>query len=427
MKWPFFNYFIERKYKLLPPLIRLLIFKSDFTNLNNPIQKPFTQLYFPGKIPLITILLMTCWGTLAQPVPTSLEEVRQSAVQKSPLIEKAQLQLSLQKNLKNQIYDPGNLSVVWSYGQINSALMDYGISFSQSVGNIPKAIAEQKSQNAVIDLSQQELVLQIRELLFEVTDAYLSWIYHTNQLQNLRQQVLLLQKLQVADSKGTNNVIELELEGLELQLIHASIDHNEALGQILQLSGMDSLVAPQEWPIMEMSPDSSLSPVFLTVLDKKQLILDHNIAAERLGYFPSFNVGYFNQELDHVTGFQGFTVGASLPLWSRPQNARVQEQKIIKEMVLVDQNQQIAKLQQDFKGVSSNLRAIKRLKTRQRSMALADMQRLEESKPDLEQGRIGLDEYLEQTGLTYESYRSRSEIEYLYLKFLNQYNFYTER
>jgi cobalt-zinc-cadmium resistance protein CzcA len=51
-------------------------------------------------------------------------------------------------------------------------------------------------------------------------------------------------------------------------------------------------------------------------------------SAEWNQIFPSISLGYMNQQLGLVQGFEAFTIGAQIPLWFGPQKSRAQQFEI---------------------------------------------------------------------------------------------------
>jgi cobalt-zinc-cadmium resistance protein CzcA len=49
---------------------------------------------------------------------------------------------------------------------------------------------------------------------------------------------------------------------------------------------------------------------------------------ENSKYLPDFSIGYFNQSIDQVNGFEGLQIGMSVPIWAWSQSAKVKAARI---------------------------------------------------------------------------------------------------
>lgn len=68
-------------------------------------------------------------------------------------------------------------------------------------------------------------------------------------------------------------------------------------------------------------------------LESKTLQAKQNISLEKSSYVPEIYIGYFNQQIDKITGFSGWEAGISIPLWILPQQQNVQMAKVEFQMV----------------------------------------------------------------------------------------------
>ena len=65
------------------------------------------------------------------------------------------------------------------------------------------------------------------------------------------------------------------------------------------------------------------------IAEKAKLDLaERGVKTAGANYFPELSVGYFNQSLDHVRGFQGIQVGVSIPIFSNAASKNVKRSKI---------------------------------------------------------------------------------------------------
>jgi cobalt-zinc-cadmium resistance protein CzcA len=56
--------------------------------------------------------------------------------------------------------------------------------------------------------------------------------------------------------------------------------------------------------------------------------IKQDISLQKTKLLPEISVGYFNQQIDNVRGFEGFEVGLSIPLWFVPEANNISISKI---------------------------------------------------------------------------------------------------
>src|SRR5690606_23886343 len=57
------------------------------------------------------------------------------------------------------------------------------------------------------------------------------------------------------------------------------------------------------------------------------MLKSQELKLQKAQYFPEITVGYFNQQLDGLQGFDGFQIGLAIPLWYKPTKAQVNKAK----------------------------------------------------------------------------------------------------
>ncbi len=78
----------------------------------------------------------------------------------------------------------------------------------------------------------------------------------------------------------------------------------------------------------DISADQSL----LDFYRAKVSYSEQAVKTAKAGYFPELNLGYFNQQIDQVRGFQGLVAEAHFPLWFRPKAKAVKQAKVLHEL-----------------------------------------------------------------------------------------------
>ncbi|MEO9477684.1 MAG: CusA/CzcA family heavy metal efflux RND transporter [Cyclobacteriaceae bacterium] len=400
-------------------------------------------LYYLGNVKWskalpVVMLLLVGFSANAQQPPTSLEAAKEMALQHHPSVKIADLNVSRQEAVKKQSYDPGAFSGSITYGQINAGVNDYNISLNQPIGNIPGAIAQSHAADMQIELALKDKLLIERELEYKVTDVFVRWVYAGKEYKSLKSQFLQIEKLmasaKLAVEAGEKNalgvtVLRQEYFDLSNRVVQSKMEYEKATNDLIVFTGMEehNLILPQDFPVVPYAGDSALSAVFYSQNDQRIEVQEQKLKAEKLGYFPKLNVGYFNQELEGVTGFQGVIVGASFPLWTKPQSARVQMEKIALEVSKQQSELDIHSLERWLhRDLKVREELIQRLGGYEKQSNLDPTQIIDQAYQSLEAGQINYFEYVRIVSSAFETQRNIWQTQYLLLKTLNELNYLTK-
>ncbi|MBR08443.1 MAG: CusA/CzcA family heavy metal efflux RND transporter [Rickettsiales bacterium] len=391
-----------------------------------------------NKAAMVIVLLCGLGFTANAQTATSLEEVQQKALANYGAVKMADLEVQKQSALKKQSYDPGNLGVNVQYGEINAGVNDYNISITQSLGNIPKAISSGKAASLAVELAQMNQEMSKRWVKMEVSSAYVDWVKAGLAFQSLQSQLDLYKEVVGSSEKaveaGDKSLLEVsylsqQYSNLRNQVAQAKVDLELASQYLVELTTMErqGLSLPQELPIVLTNGDSVLSTVFYHLLDQHETLASKQLKTEKLGYFPGISVGYFNQQLEGVSGFQGVQFGASVPLWFRPQSARVQERKVVMDQVEVQNDMQMRQLQQSLNKCLAALSLIQDdFVMAQESSADQLDELVKQAQVALDAGELDAFDFINVVNQSYEGLRSALATQSLYLKTLIELNYYTE-
>lgn len=279
------------------------------------------------KFRLMTVLLMLAGYSYAQK-PISLNAVLDSAKNRNPelMVSKSQYQQS--KASPAPVEGIGATSLSLTYGQIDGPIdEDYQFQIQQPLGNPVKGMYERRKKQSQVELSSLEIELQEAYLLMVVSRAYAQWSF-------CRQEVALRHiQLQYYDSAaaasqqlynaGELSNVEFGLSQSRL-LTAREIYFSAFKEQTIARQTIESLCM---MPLGGFFPADSLSRRFVggsiqpvagnlqqQRLAASQKIAEQQLAATTAALAPSFSVGYFNQQLNGISGYQGVMAGIDIPL-----------------------------------------------------------------------------------------------------------------
>ena len=200
-----------------------------------------------------------------------------------------------------------------------------------------------KEANALIKVQEAEIQLLKKEITYKVKAVWYQWVYafqlidlYNQQLDIMRNYLVKLNKKQaIGDvSKVELGLAEIYKSELQTKLAKAEIDFKEAESLLKQLTFLKENITVPEEAKLDVVPESLISSEGLTstsLLIKEEAKIQlskREMGTAQSNYFPEFTVGYFSQEIDGVSGFQGIMIGASIPIFNRTRVGKVKRSKI---------------------------------------------------------------------------------------------------
>ncbi|MBA3649045.1 MAG: CusA/CzcA family heavy metal efflux RND transporter [Chitinophagales bacterium] len=285
-----------------------------------------------SSITAIVILIIgsSAFATSANAQTTQLGSLVNFALQNHPYLQTAGYNLQQQQVLKKNSFTLSPLSAEYTNGQINTAARDYNITVQQGFQFPTVYAAQSKLNNQNIQLAQQQYTLTKNELVKNVTTAYYQLLYGHEQLKLYEQLDSIFKNFsEVADKKyQAGETAELEKFTTQSQWQQLKIKSHEAQSdvEIFQTTLQQWLNTTQPIVLSEQNLQAISPPIALDTSQlygspllqyQKQLV---NVANaewkyDRSKFAPSLSFGYFNQSMDNAKGFQGYIIGAQIPLF----------------------------------------------------------------------------------------------------------------
>ncbi len=278
----------------------------------------------------------------------SMEEAVQMALENNPRVSSAKLEVEYAKAGKKGAFQLSPTEFIYQKGQMNSSLIDQNFEITQGLGSIPAHFVEARLWEDKANTSSYKAQLVKNQLSAEVKIAYTEWLYRINRIKIIQEQVSLYEKFlgiaRLQYELGESSLLEKTVaetsyfqEKNKLQREkHFLIMKENALKKLLFT---DVPIVPVKDSLQIYSinkKDQSGTPTRIAYYEGKSQEMKRQVKLEKALYFPEISAGYFNQEIDQVKGFTGWSVGVSLPLWFIPRQSEVQKAKILAE---ISQNQ----------------------------------------------------------------------------------------
>ncbi|MDO7848600.1 CusA/CzcA family heavy metal efflux RND transporter [Hymenobacter sp. M29] len=327
----------------------------------------------PGQsLPVASALLLLLLGlpllSRAQGPLTAAQAVSQ-ALQTNGTVLAGTRALEAQQAIRRTAYDFGRTTLTGSYGQYNSLNRDNQFTLTQSLalpgvyrsaaGLADARIAGQRAQLAQV---QAELRRQVRR-------SYEQAVHARHRLRVLRGQDSLYSeflrsanlRFKTGEAARLEPATALVQQGeVRTQLRAARTDFRVAQRQLQALLQVPAAVALADSVLRPLAllgaaqladtTAPALADTLLKLTNPQALVLAQQVAERRAetrvaqaAGLPEFTVGYFNQSIigyqrldaagtERYFGggarFQGVQAGVAVPLWRRPQKARVQAARL---------------------------------------------------------------------------------------------------
>ena len=154
----------------------------------------------------------------------------------------------------------------------------------------------------------------------------------------------------------------------------------------------------------------------LEYLQTKTDLMDAAVKMESNKHLPDISVGYFNQTIDKIEGFEGWRVGVSFPIWFWSQSGQVQAAKLQREQASNDYLYELKRVETEVSKLRQTANRYRLLLEQYESQTLAQAnQIIRDSYTSLQEGEVSFFEYVLSISHAYE-------IKTNYFELLNKYN-----
>jgi cobalt-zinc-cadmium resistance protein CzcA len=401
----------------------------------------------PMLIFILALLILPA-STFAQaqtttPTVVTLDEAVNVALKKNSSIKTVQYEIEANRQFKKTATDIGKTSVMGLFGQYNSYARDNNLAISQSIpfptvftSSAALGSAQVRGSELKLSATQNDLAFQVKSAFYQL--AYLKTLNKWLQTQDSIYSTFA-RAAGIRLRTGETTLIEKTTAETQSRQVKTLRLQNDADIHIFQtrLQTLLNENHPIDITFDSLSareitlPDTlalSANPM-LNWLRQEIVIAEKSKAVTKNRLLPDIAVGYFSQTLIDIPlneqstrfatkadRFQGFQLGLSIPLWIRPQMAKIkaaQEQRNAAQSYFDYQ-------QKNFKGQLNELLQ-EYLKYREsltyyQSSSLPNAELLlRQSQRAFQAGEIGYVEYL-------QSLRTATEVRTGYLQTLNNYN-----
>ena len=275
--------------------------------------------------------------------PVSMDEAVAIAMAHHPVARNAVLEEQKDALMQRQAIEFAPLQV--KYWQRNVTAGNNRLwSVTQDFGSIPEYFRRARYNRTITAARQIERVLTLDELAWRVKAAYMDAVYYRRRLRIMQEHDHYFEALiSIAEIHlASDTVAELakvsagaRYAAYQSRMYIAEEELKRAETRLRQLMYFSSEIEidQTELELYQIHPDKAISERFESVkhqaVDVAQLQEVKSVAElEKSKLFPGIHAGYINQHIEGMNNFQGWMVGLSVPLWVRPQQARIKQAEI---------------------------------------------------------------------------------------------------
>jgi cobalt-zinc-cadmium resistance protein CzcA len=296
---------------------------------------------YPGKMPAAAIIiacsLISTYDLSAQTI--TMDQAVDSALMNNFMIRNAVLEVEAAAFEKKTAVELGLTELNVNYGNINSDDMDYFLELKQNLGNPLQQAKKSKELEAAVGMQSAELDQVRRRVVKETKLNWQKLAYNMDMIKLLEDQLVIFNeylpyiKLKADEgeiSRSEYGLMEIIMSNLENELADSKIDYENALASLKNLTMIRGEIQIQDtsYEILDVDLLNSMNNALLDYYRAKVSYSELAVKTAKAAYFPDLNVGYFNQQIDEIRGFQGVMAAVHFPLWFRPQTKAVQRAKV---------------------------------------------------------------------------------------------------
>lgn len=361
----------------------------------------------------------------------TLDDAIKIALQNNPQIKSARLETEQQNALKKTAFELPKTNVSIVNGQYNGEIKDTYIGVTQDIYFPTVYIQKSKVQKQNVALSEKNLEVTQNELIRKVKSTYYELSFRMEKLKLLTYQDSVYKNFSdVAELKyktGETSYLEklsAQSKYQEIQVFKKQVeaDINIYLQELQKLLNVQQTVSIAETKLgkldIKMITDTlavKQNPL-LAYYNQRISLTNSQLFLEKNKFLPDFSIGYFNQSLDQVKGFQGVQFGIGIPIFFWGQQGRVQSAQIKTQIAQSDyenyQNNLTTAFNQQLQEYQKNLDLLNYYETT--GIKQSD-EILKATQFAYSKGEIGYVEYI-------QNITQAISIKSLYFDYLNQYN-----
>jgi cobalt-zinc-cadmium resistance protein CzcA len=251
---------------------------------------------------------------------------------------------------------------------IGSGISEREWSINQNFGSVLTHVQKRKLAVAKLELAKARNEISKKEIIRKARGLYQQWHYlyglislMNEQQQNSSQIKNIAKKLYDAGEIGglENDLTILQSLGTKSKKSTIYKEFSEIENKLKELLQIKTAIIPTtKLPFKKvvLLKKDTLSEGFLSILEQRSKVTEKNLLVAKSNYFPELTAGIINRKTGNATDYNGFNVGLNIPLSFWSNNAKIKQQKIIKEEIAYENESKKIAIQNNFKSLQNQLK-----------------------------------------------------------------------
>lgn len=323
-------------------LIIIPVFYHLVNKNKNLLKRTHRQKKIAGAAMIIPMILFICAPSEAeaQTREVSLREALEIAIQNHPRLQIANTEISRNRSGKLGVWEGGNTSITYTWGQINGPFNDDNqIEIEQSIGSPLTLFYKNALVNTQIEKSEHYREMVKKEIIAEVKRAwyYYQYAYQVKNLYDSQEELAkkLRESAELRYEQGDidlaeKNMISTTASDIHTRWIRANEELKLAIKRFAWVCYSKESIIPDSSslePIEFMTTKMPLSQNRLEYFSAGVQEAKNLMQVERSRYFPEIFVGYTRQKIFPDCGLNSWNVGISIPILSFSQHSKTRQAK----------------------------------------------------------------------------------------------------
>jgi cobalt-zinc-cadmium resistance protein CzcA len=276
----------------------------------------------------------------------SVNEAVTMALEQNYQLGNARLDIEKAAQMKKTSFNLPPPELYLELGQINSSLHDRYFSVSQSFDFPTTYTSRARLNKAMTGLEEERYAMTQSEVVARVMSVYSHWVMYHEQLKEVVAIDSIYKDFMAAAalrfSAGDINELEMvvaESEAASImntyQRVQADLMISE--NELRVLMNAEKAIRPSGDQMIKLELMAGKDTTglennpFVAYVMQYRKVQDAVMKNEGAQYLPNFSIGYFNQSIDKVNGFEGVQLGMSFPLWFWSRSGVVKAARIERE------------------------------------------------------------------------------------------------
>lgn len=354
-------------------ILPLLFYKTDHMKFNFKTNTKKSLLF-------LVAIFMSASSLIAQEI-NQTDSIIKIGLEKYPLILAAENSVKSNEKSEKNIFEGLKLNSNITYGQINYTTQDFNIEIGQAF-DFP-AYYKRLKEKLQLQTNGEKNKLLINQLEYSKSiRQIINWIiFYKEQINYYEKQLLqinpFVEKLEKRVQVGQNTEEEIffikqnQLE-LKIELEKSKNEIQFLYSKLFELSGFKGEVLKSNLPQIDSLITQELSK------NNPQILISQNnfdlskkeIQLARNKIMPGFNIGYFNQSIELVRGYNGIMAGVQIPIFIRSDinkikslQLRTEASRLELEAVRIEQQNNLNEIIKNLKNLNLEFNQLNQFQT----------------------------------------------------------------